>query len=296
MIAPCLKDAGTIGLCSPSHVAEPEKYRVIIHEIQRLGFRVKEAPNLYSRTYGYSAAPEERGADFNALVKDSEVELVLFGGGEGSNELLPYIDFDAIAAHPKRFSSYSDGTTILNAIWAKTGLGTYYGFAPGHFIELKYYDYEQFRRHLMEGTTPMDHASVTPWRCLREGRGEGVLVGGYCRNFAMLLNSAYYPIDREQPHVLFLEDHERFGGVDYVSAMLTAIELDPFIHSVKGLLFGHYALQTPPELWERLKRFGEKWQIPVAACDDFGHGANHATLRIGHPVVFNAERGLLHYE
>ncbi len=46
--------------------------------------------------------------------------MVLFGGGEGGNELLPYIDFENIATHPKIVCSYSDGTTILNAIYTKT--------------------------------------------------------------------------------------------------------------------------------------------------------------------------------
>ena len=42
-------------------------------------------------------------------------------------------------------------------------------------------------------------------------------------------------------YILFLEDHEKFGGVDYVSAMLSHIEQNDFIHSVSGLIFGNYS-------------------------------------------------------
>jgi hypothetical protein len=51
-------------------------------------------------------------------------------------------------------------------------------------------------------------------------------------------------------------------ALDYVSAMLAAIEPDPFIHSVKGLPFGHCASQTPPDLWERLKRSAKNGRSP----------------------------------
>ena len=38
-----------------------------------------------------------------------------------SNELLPYLDFEVIRNSEKSFYGYSDLTTILNAIYAKTG-------------------------------------------------------------------------------------------------------------------------------------------------------------------------------
>lgn len=48
-------------------------------------------------------------------------------GGFNSNELLPHLDWDLIAAHPKVFCSYSDITALQNAILARTGLVTYSG-------------------------------------------------------------------------------------------------------------------------------------------------------------------------
>ena len=103
MRAPCLKQGGTIGICSPSHIAEYYDYQNQICAIKNCGFQVKEGENLYKSTYGYAAAPEERAADFNQLISDPEVELVLFGGGEGANELLPYIDFENIKRNPKTY-------------------------------------------------------------------------------------------------------------------------------------------------------------------------------------------------
>lgn len=286
---------GTIGICAPSHIAKREEYQPKIEALGRLGFKVVEADNLYKATYGYLASPMERGADFNQLVRDPQVELILFGGGEGSNELLPYIDFGAVKENPKRILSYSDATTILDAVWAKTGLEVYYGQSPEVFQNQTDYDRRQFFDHIV-GCGTNTHAKASPWVTLRAGGAEGVLVGGYLRNFAMQLQSPFFPVDRARKYILFLEDNIRFGDEAYVSAMLTHIELSGFMGCVNGLLFGHYDTKPHQYLYDRLARLGGRYGIPVACCDDFGHGGNHAILEIGRNCAFETRTGSLIYD
>lgn len=294
MKAPRLTPGGMIGLCSPSHIAKPEEYGQIIRIFQRKGYSVREAHNLYKATYGYLATPKERAADFNQLVCDPEVELVMFGGGEGSVELLPYLDFDNIRKHPKLFLSYSDGTTILNTIWSKTGLETYYGQSPNMYGDLRCYDYEQFLKHMVDGDVTQ-HVPNSPWLVQSHGTAKGILTGGYTRNFAMLLGSPYFSWDPDGQYLLFLEDHEQFGAMDYVSAMLANIEQSPFISTVTGLIFGHYSAPPSEQLLTRLELFGKEHGIPVVYCDDFGHGNNHAILPIGHMAELCTEPCCLRY-
>ena len=292
--APRLTPGGTIGLCSPSHIAKPEEYRQIIDTFRRKGYSVREGNNLYKATYGYLASPQERAADFNQLIDDPEVELVMFGGGEGSVELLPYLDFDNMARHPKLILSYSDGTTILNDIWAKTGLETYYGQSPNMYTDLRCYDYEQFLWHMADGHVTQ-HVPNSPWLTQTHGTARGILTGGYTRNFALLLGSPYFSWEPDGRYLLFLEDHEQFGAVDYVSAMLANIEQSPFISTVTGLIFGHYSALPCRQLLNRLERFGKDHKIPVVYCDDFGHGSNHAILPIGHMAELDTEPCRLRY-
>jgi len=44
-----------------------------------------------------------------------------------SNSILPYIDYEALKRNPKIIIGYSDVTAILLAIFAQTGIVTYYG-------------------------------------------------------------------------------------------------------------------------------------------------------------------------
>lgn len=306
MIAPCLRPGGTIGICSPSHIplyeAAPgqevrpsREYKNIIGEMEREGFRVVTGKNLYKNTWGYLASDTERAADFNQLAADESVELILFGGGEAGNELLPYVDFALFQEHPKRVCSYSDGTTLLNAVWAMTGLETYYGQDPVYFMEPTEYNRRHFAGHILSDSMTI-HEKNSDWHSLTPGTAEGVLVGGYTLNFCLLLGTKYFPIDLNESHVLFLEDHEKFGGANHVSAMLGHIEQSEFMKSVTGLIFGNYSDDPRPDLYARLRLLGERHHIPVVYCDDFGHGENHAILPIGRKAVLDADHQTLCYE
>lgn len=286
-----LSKGGGIGMCSPSHIplyeAAPgqeipwnREYKNIIAAMEEEGFRVIQAENMYKKTWGYLASDQERGADFNQLAADKSVEYILFGGGEGAPEVLPYLDFELFRENPKRICSYSDGTSILNAIWARTGLETYYGQTPTLFVDWTDYNRRHFEGHILSDSMT-EHEAASPWLALTPGTAEGVLTGGYTLNFALLLGTKYFPVDLDEPHILFLEDHEKFGGQDHVSAMLGYIEQSDFMKSVTGVIFGNYADHPCPDLYARLKLLGERHHIPVAYCDDFGHGQNHAILPIG---------------
>lgn len=43
-------------------------------------------------------------------------------GGNNSNFILSYIDYDYLKKHPKLIIGYSDTTALLPGIYAKTGL------------------------------------------------------------------------------------------------------------------------------------------------------------------------------
>lgn len=84
-----------------------------------------------------------RVADLHAAFADDSVDAILATiGGFNSNELLPYIDYDLIAKHPKIICGYSDSTAFLNAIFAKTGNLTYMGPSYSSFKMKEGQDYQ----------------------------------------------------------------------------------------------------------------------------------------------------------
>ena len=275
-----LKIGDTIGIISPCHTAERERYAPFFAGIRKLGYQVKEGKNLYKNTYGYAASEQERADDFNNMVLDPEVKMILFGGGNVGNEFLPAINFQAVNDNPKIICSYSNGTTILNTVYAQTGLTVYYGQFPGVFGDLNHYDFTQFQAHFTGGT-PLVFEKNSEWKVINEGVCEGTLIGGYTTRFACLTGNKYFSYDKKKDYILFLENHEAFNEPSKISAHLAQIEQGEIIEHVTGLLFGHYSETVNKELTDVLIRFGKKNGIPVMSCDGFGHGRNHGIPPIG---------------
>lgn len=296
MISEPLSKNGTIGICSPCHIVDKQEMMLVNFQLRQMGFTVKESTNLYSSSLGYGASPQEKADDLMELICDDDVELVMFGGGEGCNEILPLLDFEEIKKHPKRICAFSDSTTVLNAIWANTGLEVYYGQSPSDFMMgISDYNRQFFEGHLLSRDMT-EHVPYSKWITCTEGKAEGILFGGYAVNVALMLNNRYFPIDKTKDYILFIEDHESFGEVDHVSATLAHIEQDPIMDNIKGILFGHYAITRHPELYARLERLGKAHNIPVAYCDDFGHGDTSAILPIGREAILDTDNGKLIYK
>ncbi|MDR1688554.1 MAG: hypothetical protein LBS21_08095 [Clostridiales bacterium] len=133
----------------------------------------------------------------------------------------------------------------------------------------------------MEGYGAKRFESDSEWKIIREGCGEGTLIGGYTSIFALMLTNEYFAYNKDKKYILFLEDHERFSGVGAVATYLAFISQSAFMRSVTALIFGHFSVNVPPDLLRVLQRFGERHNIPVVYTDDFGHGNRHAVLPIG---------------
>ncbi len=286
-----LRKGDIIGIIAPCLAAEKGEVDKASKAIVKMGFSVKLGKHLFSRTEGYAGSPEERAADLNEMVLDPGVRMIFFDGGEVSNEILPFIDYEAAARNPKILCSYSDGTSVLNAISAGSGLMTFYGQSPGTIDRGNPYNLERFTEMLVEGRAV--YRKNSDWKVIRGGEASGELVGGYLLNFALLMEGKFFKVDPKKRYLLFLEDHICFNPPPAVSRYLSHIGQSGLMNRVDGLLFGHYDEKPQPEIANILKRFGERYGIPVVWCDDFGHGENQAILPIGAKAHLDADKGTL---
>ena len=95
------------------------------------------------------ASRDARVEDLNEAFRDENVKAILTViGGFNSNQLLDYIDYEAIKNNPKIFCGFSDITALSNAIYAKTGVVTYSGPHYSSFGMLKGFEYslEYFKK------------------------------------------------------------------------------------------------------------------------------------------------------
>ena len=98
--------------------------------LANLGLTVEFAPNTTDDNFDMtmSSSVEKRTADIMTAFADKSVKAVLTVlGGFNSNQLIRHLDYDVIRKNPKIFMGFSDITALHAAIYAQTGLVTYYG-------------------------------------------------------------------------------------------------------------------------------------------------------------------------
>jgi len=259
-----------------------------------------------------SATIEHRAADLHAAFTDSEVDAILTViGGFNSNQLLPYLDWELIAANPKILCGYSDITALACAIYAKTGLVTYSGPHYSTFGMRDHFDQtlDWFRDALFVGGEQEIAAAATwsddewylddPVRdiltneghwVLQPGEANGTLVGGNQCTLNLLQGTQYMPDLADT--VLFLEDDFEADPHTF-DRDLTSLTQQPGFDGVQGLLIGRFQKSvemTRGKLQAIVDSKRELHGIPVIANVDFGHTDPLMTIPIGGAAQIHGDR------
>jgi len=258
----------------------------------------------------WSTSIEHRVADLHAAFADPDVDAIMTViGGYNSNQLLPYLDWDLIAANPKILCGYSDITALSGAIYAKTGLVTFSGphwstFGMEQHLEqtLAWFRATLFDggvKHLEPAATWSDDAwyqdqvnrtiedNSGRW-ILQPGSGTGRLIGGNLCTLNLLQGTEYMP--ELAGAVVFVEDDFE-SDVYAFNRDLTSLTQQPGFDQVNGLLIGRF--QRSNEMTQETLGaiVGSKQELagmPVVANMDFGHTNPLMTLPVGGQAVIDA--------
>ena len=302
---PRLREGDTVGVLNPSGPTFHEKdLKEVEKRLARLGLKVVFGKHVLSR-YGYLAGTdEERASDFNDMLNDLSVKAVFATrGGWGSNRILPLIDYEAIRRHPKILMGFSDITSLLLAIYAKTGMITFYGpvgtskwggFTTG-WVKKILFDGEQ--PTMSNPMTKLDGrpTDVHRIKTITSGKAEGRLVGGNLTVISSMLGTGYLPDWRGK--LLFLEEiDEKIYRID---RMLTHLKLSGVLEKVSGIIIGKCVNCVPSKTTlsltleeifsDHLRPFG----IPVYSGAMIGHIDRIFTLPIGVNARMDAGKGTI---
>jgi muramoyltetrapeptide carboxypeptidase len=264
------------------------------------GHRVKLGEGVFDRDDYVAGDPEGRAKDIMAMFLDPEVDVVhCLGGGYGSTQTIPHLDFDAIAEHPKPFVGYSDITALHTALREKAGLATFYG--PG-LMGVGDKDRGEFSRERLlrvlkgETTGEVPKDPDDPYtRTIRGGRATAPLVGG-CLWLLVQSMGCPWEIDLDGS-VLFFEDYD--APPWYVDGMLTQLTQAGKLDGVAGVVVGDMEKcdwrETRPE-WPRTKSLEDVLEerldplgVPVLYQLPLGHGKHLATIPLGVTATLDAD-------
>lgn len=126
-----IKKGDYIGVISSSGLlkfSNKEQIDESIMNANECGLNVKLGNYLYKNEKSKEELLKDKLSDFNKMINDDDVKMIIFSrGGQDSDELLDYLNYNLIKKTNKNFVGLSDLTSILNAIYAKTGLITFHG-------------------------------------------------------------------------------------------------------------------------------------------------------------------------
>lgn len=104
-------------------------------KLEELGYGVKFTKNVFmADEKGRSSSGTERGLEFNELVANKNVDVIIAAkGGNFLNEMLEFVDYENIVNNPKWFQGYSDNTGLVHTLTTKYDIATIYGSNFGEF-------------------------------------------------------------------------------------------------------------------------------------------------------------------
>ena len=320
MVPNKLKPGDEVRVIAPSRsmvIIGEDCKKIATDRLESLGLKVTFGKHVMEADLDYLCASiESRVEDLNEAFRDKNVKAILTViGGFNSNQLLDYIDYDAIKENPKIFCGFSDITALSNSIYAKTGLVTYSGPHWSSFGMLKGFDYEfeYFKKMFME-EEEIEITSSKEWSddawfldqenrefipnegmfIINEGTAEGEIVGGNLCTLNLLQGTEYMPDISNK--VLFIEDDDMAGKIYLMEfdRNLQSLMHMPEFKTVRGIVLGRSQKATAmnKEKWMKLiKNKKELANIPVIAGADFGHSTPIFTFPIGGYAKLSAKDG-----
>ncbi|WP_018348722.1 S66 family peptidase [Longispora albida] len=278
-----------------------------------------------------SAPPRERAAELTAMLTDPSIRAVVPPwGGEISTDLMPYLDFDAIAAaDPTWLVGFSDMSTVLLPITTMTGIATLHG---QNLMDTPFRRPEETRPWLDVASAPAggrieqsaavatrkpgfdnftDHPDLTEWTFDRPGgwrlldpgagpvRASGRLIGGCVETVGWLAGTPYGDVRG------FAEKHAPEGLIVYVEVCgneasdtarsLWAMRLAGWFEHASAILFARTSGKATGAFTQDdavRSAFGDLG-VPVVMDVDCGHIAPHLSLvngALAEVVVDGAEQ------
>lgn len=292
-LAKSIQKGDTIGVTAPSdpivgkNIDELNNAKKII---ENLGFKVKYSKNIFSDTFGYSSSPKEKAEDINEMFKNKEIKMIWFAkGGENSNSIFEYLDYELIKENPKIICGYSDITSITNIINQKTGLVTFSGtnFKTIATDETNY-SLEQALNRFVNKSAKIGNENEQ-YKIIQPGQAEGKLIGG---NLSLLrgLVAGKYNVNFENK-ILFLEELGYETGPTLVSNYLYFMKQNGVFEKINGIWLGNYEHESGISLEKIVEDVLDgNYNIPIIKSDNFGHIEKKIVIPIGVNARINTKK------
>lgn len=324
---PVLEKRATIGVTASSAGVGPgsvELFGEACNRMKERGFQVICGDTVYKHNKAKSASGKERGTEFNQMMSDDRIDLIIPPwGGELLIEMLEHIDFGKV--QHKWIMGFSDISLLLLVITLRTGVATAHGPSFGDLrgkvtdqttamwqtvlstasgqsvVQRSSLNYHQE----VEGAEPspfLFHLNTrTQWKTVSGDAVSlrGRLLGGCIDIIRHIIGTPYGDVRHfqeafihQEPVIWYLEYCE-LNTVD-LRRSLVQMKLAGWFENCSGVMFGRSGTNTPIDNYmeeDAYKELSEELQLPVVYDLDYGHVPPQMTLINGAYAEVNVAGG-----
>lgn len=236
---------------------------------------------IYENEDVFSGCATERARALMDFYKDESIKGIFdISGGDVANAILPYLDYDVIAKSTKLFWGYSDLTTVINAIYTKTG-------RPSVLYQIRNLIYDKKEQQISDFKNSVigngEELFQLKYEFVQQTHMKGIVVGGNIRCFLKLAGTEYMPI--LDGKVLLLEGFS--GGVAQMETYLCQLKQLGAFHKVTGIILGTFTEMErenyKPDMETLVKRI-VPCDLPIAVTKNIGHGTDSKGIIIGQEI------------
>ena len=256
-----------------------EKIKCLENTLIEIGLCPLFSNYIYEKDNVFSGTAEERANALMDFYKNDEIKAIFdISGGDIANGILPYIDYDVIASSSKLFWGYSDLTTVVNAIYQKTG-----NVSVLYQIRNLIYDYKERQIRDFSNAVMQNGTDLFNWNYefVQQSEMRGIVVGGNIRCFLKLAGTEYMP--ELENKILFLESLN--GDVAKIETYLSQLCQIGAFEKVSGIILGTFTemKNSTPTVEELIKKWVSK-EMPIALTREVGHGTDSKAIIIGREI------------
>lgn len=259
-----------------------EKITELLNTFADLGIETVLSPYIYADENGYCGTAKERAESLMKFYEDDSVDVIFdISGGDLANEILHLLDYKMIKNSEKLFWGYSDLTTVINAIYAKTG-------KPSVLYQVRNLVYKDREQQTKRFAAAVNHDLTklydVNFAFLQGEEMSGIVVGGNIRCLLKLAGTEYWPDMKDK--ILLLESYS--GNVARIAAYLSQLKQMGVFDQVQGILLGTFTEMDnqgySPTVWELLQEYIEG-DLPAAVTKEIGHGTDSKAIVIGEKLI-----------
>ena len=251
----------------------------LIDVLNNMGISVSVSDKIYKKYSHFNGTGKERADVLMNFYRDKSIKAIFdVSGGDLSNEILDYLDFDEIERLDKPYFGYSDLTVVINSLYCKTNRKSYL-YQIRNLIDLCGHEQiKNFKDTFIEGN---DSILKFQHEWIQGTFMDGIVVGGNIRCLLKLAGTEYMPDFQDK--ILFLEGYS--GDVAKMTTYLTQYKQLGIFKKIKGIILGTYTEMEQknysPTIIELVRNIIDDNNMPIIKTRDIGHGKDSKCIIIG---------------